>query len=113
LHEALRARADAVVPAPDLFARVQGSIQDDRRRRTQRRRAAAVTAALGGGLLAVVVAVADVQGGSVLTEWWALEVITTAVLIGLALWLGPLIIGLLRRSTDWSAPGGDPFDEDR
>jgi len=91
LHDALRAGADAVAPAPDLFARIQGSIQDDRRRRSQRRRGAAVVAALVGALLAVVVAVSDIQEGSVLMEWWVLEVITTAILIGLALWLGPFI----------------------
>jgi type III secretory pathway component EscS len=91
LHDALKAGADAVSPAPDLFARVQGSIQDDRRRRWQRRRGAAVVAALVAGLLAVVVAVSDIQEGSVLMDWWVLEVITTAILIGLALWLGPFI----------------------
>jgi type III secretory pathway component EscS len=91
LHDALRAGADAVAPAPDLFARIQGSIEDDRRRRSQRRRGAAVVAALLGALLAVVAAVSDIQEGSVLMEWWVLEVITTAILIGLALWLGPFI----------------------
>jgi type III secretory pathway component EscS len=91
LHDALRAGADAVAPAPDLFARIQGSIEDDRRRRSQRWRGAAVVAALLGALLAVVAAVSDIQEGSVLMEWWVLEVITTAILIGLALWLGPFI----------------------
>jgi hypothetical protein len=47
LHDALIAGADVVEPAPDLFSRVQGSIQDDRRRRSQRRRGAAVVALLG------------------------------------------------------------------
>jgi type III secretory pathway component EscS len=91
LHDALRAGADVVQPAPDLFARVQGSIQDDRRRRSQRRRGAAVVAALAGALLAVLVAVSDVQEGRLLMDWWVLEVITTVILIGLALWLGPFI----------------------
>jgi cobalamin synthase len=91
LQEALRAGADVVEPAPDLFARVQGSIDDDRRRRSQRRRGAAVAAALVGALLAGAVAVSDIQDGRVLMEWWVLEVITTAILLGLALWLGPFI----------------------
>jgi type III secretory pathway component EscS len=91
LQQALRAEADVVEPAPDLFARVRGSIDDDRRRRSQRRRGAAVAAALAGALLAVVVAVSDIQDGRVLMEWWVLEAITTAILIGLALWLGPFI----------------------
>jgi type III secretory pathway component EscS len=80
-----------VEPAPDLFVRVRGSIDDDRRRRSQRRRGAAVAAALAGALLAVVVAVSDIQDGRVLMEWWVLEAITTAILVGLALWLGPFI----------------------
>ncbi len=91
LHDALTAEADTVAPAPDLFARVQGSIEDDRRRRSQRRRGAAVVALLVGALAAVVFAVSDIQEGKVLMEWWVLEVITTAVLVGLALWLGPFI----------------------
>ena len=91
LHDALIAGADVVEPAPDLFARVQGSIQDDRRRRSQRRRGAAVVALLGGALAAVVFAVSDIQGGRLLMDWWVLEVITTIGLVGLALWLGPFI----------------------
>jgi hypothetical protein len=91
LKEALDAEADAVTPAPDLFARVQGSIEDDRRRRRQRRRAAAVVALLAGALAAVVVAVSDLQQGRILMDWWVLEAITTVILIGLALWLGPFI----------------------
>jgi hypothetical protein len=91
LHEALKAGADAIEPAPDLFARVQGSIHDDRRRRSQRRRAATVVALLLGALAAVVVAVSDFREGRVLMDWWVLEAITTVILVGLALWLGPFI----------------------
>jgi hypothetical protein len=91
LHDALTAGADVVEPAPDLFARVQGSIHDDRRRRSQQRRTAAVVALLGGALAAVVFAVSDIQQGRLLMDWWVLEVITTVVLVGLALWLGPFI----------------------
>lgn len=91
LHDALKAGADAVQPAPDLFARVRGSIQDDRRRRTQRRRAVAIVASLVGALAAVVFAVSDISQGRILMDWWVLEVITTVILIALALWLGPFI----------------------
>jgi hypothetical protein len=91
LQEALRAGGDVVEPAPDLFVRVRGSIDNDRRRRSQRRRGAAVATALAGALLAVVVGVSDIQDRRVLMEWWVLEAITTAILVGLALWLGPFI----------------------
>jgi type III secretory pathway component EscS len=91
LQEALRAEADAVEPAPDLFTRVQGSIHDDRRRRSQQRRAAAMVAALVGALAAVVFAVSDIQAGRLLMDWWVLELITNVTLVGLALWLGPFI----------------------
>jgi hypothetical protein len=91
LQEALKAEADAVAPAPDLFARVQHSIADDRRRRMQRRRAAGVIASLVGALAAVVFAVSDIRQGRVLMDWWVLEAITTIILVGLALWLGPFI----------------------
>jgi hypothetical protein len=91
LKEALHAEADEVAPAPDLFARVQGSIADDRRRRSQQRRTAAVVALLVGALAAVVVAVSDLQQGRILMDWWVLEAITTVILVGLALWLGPFI----------------------
>ncbi|MET9268545.1 hypothetical protein [Kribbella sp. NPDC003557] len=79
-------------PAPDLFERVLGSIADDRirRRRIVRTVATLVLAIL---LLAAIVAVFAPRTGSgqLLLEWWILELFTDALLIGLALWLGPFI----------------------
>ena len=76
-------------PAPDLFARIRGSIEDDRRRR---RRTTRVTAACALGLLAVAALTITVEttGGTAMT-WWMLERLTCAVLVGMALWLGPFI----------------------
>jgi hypothetical protein len=91
VRDALLEGAAAVEESPDLFARVQLSVEDDRRRRRQLRRGAGVGASLVGALGAVVFATLDQKEGTLLMDWWVLEVLTTAVLIGLAIWLGPLI----------------------
>lgn len=91
LHDALTAGAAATKPAPDLFARVQRSVEADRahRRRLMRYLAAAAGIALG---LAVIVVFATKQSeGRLFMEWWVLELVTTAILMALALWLGPFI----------------------
>ena len=91
LTRVLRESASHAGPAPDLFARVRRSVEDDRRRRAQRRRAIAVLGCLVGAIVAIVVGVADLNQGAVLMDWWILELLTTAVLIGIAAWLGPFI----------------------
>lgn len=77
--------------SPDLFDRVLGSIADDRARRRRIRRGA--LAVIAGLLLltAIVLLVTPTKDGHLLMHWWILELITTAALIGLALWLGPFI----------------------
>jgi len=91
LHDALYAGAADVEESPDLFARVQLSIEDDRRLRRQRRRGIAIVGCIIGALGALVAAVTDYQKGEWLMDWWVLELLTTALLVGIALWLGPLI----------------------
>jgi hypothetical protein len=91
LHDALVEGTAAVAERDDLFTRVQLSIEDDRRRRRQVRARLAVGACLVGAVAAVVLATIDVTQGEVLMDWWILELLTNAVLIGLALWLGPFI----------------------
>ncbi len=91
LTEALRAGAEATTPAPDLFARVRGSIADDARRRHRLHRAAAAASATAGSLAALAYAMTGTRDGRLVMPWWALEVITTIVLVGMALWLGPFI----------------------
>jgi hypothetical protein len=91
LHEALTEGARGVEESPDLFARVQLSIEDDRRIRRQHRRGLAVVACLLGAFGALIASVTDYQQGELLMDWWVLELITTGVLVGIALWLGPLI----------------------
>ena len=91
LSDALRAGAAATRPAPDLFARVTGSIDDDRRRRDVRARGAIVAVSIIGALASASYALTTQRDGRTIMAWWALELITTAVLIGMALWLGPFI----------------------
>lgn len=84
---------------PDLFARVQLSIADDRRLRAQRRALAVIWPALAGAVVAVVAATAAWRAlpdrpnepRRLLMDWWILELITDAILIGVACWLGPFI----------------------
>jgi hypothetical protein len=91
LHDALVGGVEAVHESPDLFARVVLSIESDRRRRRLRLRAAAVAGGLLGALVAVLFATVDVREGDPIMDWWILELLTTAFLVGLALWLGPFI----------------------
>ena len=91
LREALRDGALTVQESPDLLTRVELSITDDQRLRAQHRAIAAIVTCLVGALAAVVVAVTDTRQGSVLMEWWILELITNIVLVVIAFWLGPLI----------------------
>ena len=91
LREALSSGTATIVESPDLFARVNLSIEDDRRARLQRRNAVLIGACIVGALASVVFAVTDVREGKLLMDWWVLELISTAVLVAVALWLGPLI----------------------
>lgn len=91
LRDALTAGAAGLDESPDLFARVRLSIEEDRRLQARRRRTAAVVACGLGAMAAVVAAVTDVREGELLMDWWILELLSTVVLVGVALWLGPLI----------------------
>lgn len=78
-------------PSPDLFERVVDAVEGDRVRRRSAR-----LAVLGGALTLVLVVgavlvLAPRAGGRLAVPWWWLEVATTALLVGLALWLGPFI----------------------
>ena len=91
LHAALTSVGAEHPPAPDLFARVTASIHDDRARRARIRW---VVASWVSGLVAaaaVTIALAPRDEEGLHMPWWILEVATTALLIGIALWLGPFI----------------------
>jgi hypothetical protein len=91
LRDALLAGVAAADESPDLFARIQLSIEDDRRHRQQRARAAGIAACVVGALAAIAYATTERRQGAFLMDWWVLELIADGVLIGMALWLGPLI----------------------
>jgi hypothetical protein len=91
LQDALFAGGQAVHPAPDLFARVHASVEDDHRRRRLQRWGVGIAVSICLSLASIVFAVTDYRHGRLLMDWWVLELITTAVLIGMALWLGPFI----------------------
>lgn len=78
-------------PSRDLFARVLDSVADDRARRRKARRVA-VTWLLGVvAATAIVLTLTPRQNGVLLMPWWILELLATAALIAIAVWLGPFI----------------------
>ena len=84
-------RADTYEVSPDLFARVQRSIEEDHAHRRRVRRAVG-WAIVGVLSVAVYLAVmAEVVDGRVSWPWWSLEILTAAILIALILVVGPLI----------------------
>ena len=91
LHDALGDEGGGTEPSPDLFARVVGSIADDRDRRRHARRIALtwVAGVVLAALLTVTLTPKDEEGLHM--PWWILEIATNGVLIGIALWLGPFI----------------------
>ena len=91
LHDALFASAAQVAPAPDLFMRVVVSVEADRRRRTRILRGLTVAGLLVTALGMLVLGFAENREGKLLMDWWVLELITLALLLGLAFWLGPFI----------------------
>jgi len=91
LHDALTDGAGTFDESPDLFARVRSSIDDDRRLRRQHRRLAVLLACIAGAVGALTFAFTDTRQGELLMDWWVLELMTNGLLVGVALWLGPLI----------------------
>ena len=91
LRDALFAGLEQVEESPDLFARVQGSIEDLKRRRQWRRRVAAVAGVAVAALAALLYAVTDYREGELLMDWWVLELITTGILVAIVIVLGPFI----------------------
>lgn len=91
LSQALQAGASAVRPAPDLFARVAGSIEADARRRRLVLRGVLVVVLFLAALVSLGLGLSTYLNGRLVMPWWALELITTVVLIAMALWLGPFI----------------------
>ena len=81
----------SVVEHPDLFARVERSIEEARDRRRFRLRLAVVVAGFVLATAVLALALSDRQGGSITMPWWAIELITNIVLVAIAVALGPFI----------------------
>jgi hypothetical protein len=78
--------------SPDLFSRVVDSVHADRLRRRRRRTVVLLWAAAIALVTTVVLSLTPRNlKGELAMPWWVLELATTAVLIGIALWLGPFI----------------------
>jgi hypothetical protein len=90
LSETLR-RADGYAPSPDLFARVQRSIEEDIAHRRRIRRVVATGAAGVAAVSLYLAALVDVVDGQLVMAWWSAEVLGTSILVVLILVLGPLI----------------------
>ena len=91
VHDALH-EGGGTGSSPDLFRRVVDSIDADRRRRRWQRSVALLwAAALVLATTLVIVLTPRTPQGVIAMPWWVLEIATTALLIGIALWLGPFI----------------------
>jgi len=91
LRDAIAAGATHVEPASDLFARVQLGIDADRRRRTLRHRFGAAITSVMVVLATSVVVIIITNEGDIDMDWWIFELILLALLVVLALVLGPFI----------------------
>lgn len=91
LRASMHAGLDAVEPSPDLFARLEGAVADAHSRRRFRLRIAGGVGTALAVIAATVLLTTDRQEGRLVMDWWVLELITTAVLIAIALLLGPFI----------------------
>ena len=92
IEEALRpVGAAPPPPSRDLFARVLDSVADDRARRRRARRTVALWITAVATVTALVLILTPQSNGDLLMPWWILELATNAVLVGIALWLGPFI----------------------
>ena len=90
LTAAFRA-ADQYQPSPDLFAKVTRSIEEDAAHRRRVRRVAISVVAALGFIAAYLFLAIDRVDGALEMPFWTLEVLVTAVMVGLVLVLGPAI----------------------
>ncbi|MBK8469245.1 MAG: hypothetical protein WAR57_01455 [Candidatus Phosphoribacter sp.] len=93
LREALADPVGAVGsrPSPDLFERVALSIADDLERRRRRRWLTLWWVSAGFAATAAIAIFTPRDEKGLHMPWWILEVATTAVLVAIAVWLGPFI----------------------
>ncbi len=93
LTAAFAAARGRIVEHPDLFERVNRSIAESAARRAWRRRITARAAAGTAAYLALAAALSepDLENRRVTMPWWAIELLTTLLLVVIAVVLGPFI----------------------
>lgn len=91
LIEAFSAAGTTGSVNPDLFARVQRSIDEDAARRRQRRSAGRAVLGFIALVVSSAVALGDFNEGRFTMDWWLLELLTNVVLVAIAVALGPFI----------------------
>jgi hypothetical protein len=90
IRAALRA-ADDYSPSPDLFAKVQRSIEEDQARRARQKRVLVGAAMWLGVLVGWVLITLDRVGGELTVPWWSLEVAADFIMVSFVAAMGPLI----------------------
>jgi hypothetical protein len=91
LQEALGEAGEGRLPSRDLFARVTGSIADDRARRRRVRTIVGVWVAGLAVAGAMIIGLTPRDEEGLHMPWWVLEVGADVLLIAIAIWLGPFI----------------------
>lgn len=91
LRAALLAGTEPVEPAPDLFERLEEGLARQRARLRWRRRVLVIALVPLSALAAAVIATIDIREGELIMDWWIYEIIVFAVLVAIALALGPFI----------------------
>ena len=91
LRDAFGAARDSTIEHPDLFVRVERSIDDARLRRRFRLRLAFGVTLFVAANAALLALCSDVDDGRLVMPWWSIELVTNIVLVALAVGLGPFI----------------------
>jgi hypothetical protein len=84
-------RVDAYPPSPDLFERVQRTLQEEEARQRRRRRGLALLAAGIAAVATWLALTATVEDGAPSWPGWALEVVVTLLAVALIALLGPAL----------------------
>lgn len=91
LVEAFADVRGTVEPSPDLFARIDRSLDDARARRRYRGALARRVAGFLAANCALALTLSDLDNGRFTMPWWVIELLTNIVLVALAVGLGPFI----------------------
>jgi hypothetical protein len=91
LFDAFAAARNNTQERPDLFARVQRSISEDQARRSWRKRIALRTVLVVIGFVSLAFALSTYENGRIIMSWWLIELLTTLILVSIAMFLGPFI----------------------